>query len=68
MTDRWLTLAEVGAMFGLSERAVLARKSRGLPVRRVTPKANPIIIESELRAWIKRQTRKAERLSKHMPA
>lgn len=68
MADRWLSLTDIARFLGLSERSVLELEQQGLPLRRVTPKANPGILESELLAWIKRRPRKGGSLRKHTPA
>ena len=56
VSDRWLTLAEIAKMLGLSEESIkrLAKK-RGLPLRRVTPYATPGTLETELLEWLKAQ-------------
>ena len=56
ISDRWLTLAEIAKMLGLSEESIkrLAKKRR-LPLRRVTPYATPGTLESELIAWLRTQ-------------
>jgi hypothetical protein len=56
--DRWLPLAELAKLFGLSEESVkrLAKK-HDLPLRRVTPYATPGALESELVEWLKAQPR-----------
>ena len=54
--DRWLQLAELAKIFGLSEESIKRlAKNRGLPLRRVTPYATPGVLESELVLWLKAQ-------------
>lgn len=55
MPDRWLSLHEVAAFLGLSEESVLRLRRRGLPLRKVSPRASPGALESELLSWIKKQ-------------
>jgi hypothetical protein len=54
--DRWLQLAELAKIFGLSEESIKRlAKNRGFPLRRVTPYATPGVLESELVLWLKAQ-------------
>jgi hypothetical protein len=54
--DRWLGLAEIAKMFGLSEESIKRlAKSQGFPLRRLTPYAMPGALESELLKWLKAQ-------------
>jgi predicted DNA-binding transcriptional regulator AlpA len=52
--DKWLQLAELAELFGLSEESIkrLAKKN-GFPLRRLTPYATPGVLESELFRWLK---------------
>jgi len=55
-TDRWLQLAEIAKLFGLSEDSIKRlAKNHGLPLRRVSPFATPGALESELVTWLKAQ-------------
>jgi len=54
--DRWLQLAELAKLFGLSEESIKRlAKSHGFPLRRLTPYATPGALESELIPWLKAQ-------------
>lgn len=54
--DRWLQLAELARMFGLSEESIKRlAKTHGFPLRRLTPYATPGVLESELVSWLKAQ-------------
>lgn len=54
INDRWLQLAELAKLFGLSEESLKRlAKNRGFPLRRVTPYATPGVLESELVLWLK---------------
>jgi hypothetical protein len=54
--DRWLQLAELAKLFGISEESIKRlAKNRGFPLRRVTPYATPGVLESELVVWLKAQ-------------
>lgn len=53
--DRWLSVAEIAALLGLSEKSVLRLRRRGIPLRQLTPRGRAGALESELLAWIKRQ-------------
>ena len=54
--DRWLTLAELAELFGLSEESIKRfAKKHGFPLRRLTPYATPGVLESELFSWLKAQ-------------
>lgn len=55
MADRWLTLAKIASMLGLSRRSVKLLAARGLPLRRISPRSEPGLLESEFTAWVKRQ-------------
>jgi hypothetical protein len=56
--DRWVGLAEIATMFGLSEESIKRlAKSQGFPLRRLTPYAMPGVLESELVKWLKAQPR-----------
>lgn len=57
MPDRWLSLQEISAMLGLSEKSVLRLRRQGLPMRRVSPRGARGILESELVAWLKKRPR-----------
>ena len=54
--DRWLQIAELAKLFGLSEESIkrLAKKQM-FPLRRLTPYATPGVLESELLSWMKAQ-------------
>ena len=55
-TDRWLQLAELAKLFGLSVESIKRlAKNRGFPLRRLTPYATPGVLESELVLWLKAQ-------------
>ena len=64
-TDRWLKLAELSKMFGLSEESIkrLAKDHR-FPLRRITPYATPGILESDLVRWLKTQPRRGPAIRK----
>ena len=54
--DKWLQLAELAELFGLSEESIKRlAKSHGFPLRRLTPYATPGVIKSELLRWLKAQ-------------
>jgi hypothetical protein len=54
--DRWLQIAELARMFGLSEESIKRlAKTHGFPLRRLTPYATPGVLESELVSWLKDQ-------------
>jgi hypothetical protein len=54
--DKWIPLAEIAKLFGLSEETIRRLvKNTSLPLRRVTPYATPGALESELVAWLKAQ-------------
>jgi hypothetical protein len=54
--DRWVQVAEIAKMFGLSEESIKRlAKTHGLPLRRVTPFATPGTLESDLVKWLKAQ-------------
>jgi predicted DNA-binding transcriptional regulator AlpA len=54
--DRWLQLAELAKLFGLSEESIKRlAKNHGFPLRRLTPYATPGVLESELVSWLKAQ-------------
>jgi|GEM_PF-1649625 len=54
--NRWLQLAEIAKLFGLSEDSIKRlAKNHGLPLRRVSPLATPGALESELEEWLKGQ-------------
>jgi len=54
--DRWIQLAELARMFGLSEESIKRlAKTHGFPLRRLTPYATPGVLESELVSWLKDQ-------------
>lgn len=55
LRDRWLSLAQLAEFLGLTERSVLRLGRQGLPLRRVTPRATPGVLESELLAWIRKR-------------
>jgi hypothetical protein len=56
ITDRWLQLAELAKLFGLSEESIKRlAKNHGFPLRRLTPYATPGVLESELIRWLKAQ-------------
>ena len=47
ITDRWLQLAELSKMFGLSKESIKRMvKSHDFPLRRITPYAKPGVLES----------------------
>ncbi len=54
--DRWLQITELVKLFGLSEESLkrVANKQR-FPLRRLTPRATPGVLESELVSWLKAQ-------------
>jgi len=55
--DKWLQLAELAKLFGLSEESIRRLvKKNGFPLRRLTPYAAPGVLESELVRWISPQT------------
>jgi hypothetical protein len=57
MSDRWVHLAELSDLFGLSEESIKRlSKNHGFPLRRLTPYATPGVLESELFRWLKAQT------------
>jgi len=54
--DRWLQLAELAKLFGLSEESIKrVAKNHGFPLRRLTPYATPGVLESEFVRWLKAQ-------------
>lgn len=54
--DRWLKIAELSSLFGVSEDSIRRlSKSQGFPLRRLTPYAMPGVLESELFRWLKSQ-------------
>jgi len=54
--DRWLHLAELAELFGLSEGSIKrVAKNHGFPLRRLTPYATPGVLESELLSCLKTQ-------------
>jgi hypothetical protein len=56
--DRWLQLAELAKLFGLSEESMKRlAKNHGFPLRRLTPYATPGVLESEMVRWLKAQPR-----------
>ncbi len=56
VTDRWLQLPEIAKLFGLSEESIKRlAKARGFPLRRITPFAMPVSLESELVHWLIKQ-------------
>jgi len=56
IVDRWLQLAELARLFGLSEESIKRlAKNHGFPLRRLTPYATPGVLESELVPWLKAQ-------------
>jgi predicted DNA-binding transcriptional regulator AlpA len=66
--DRWLGLAEISNMFGLSEESIKRlAKSQGFPLRRLTPYAMPGVIESELMKWLKAQPRNGKPVRRRAP-
>jgi len=66
-TDRWLQLAELSKMFGLSEESIKGLvKNHGFPLRRITPYATPGVLESELFSWLKAQPRNGTAVRKKL--
>jgi predicted DNA-binding transcriptional regulator AlpA len=61
MTDRWIQLAELAKLFGLSHQSLKRlAKNHGFPLRRLTlltRYATPGVVESELMEWLKAQPR-----------
>jgi predicted DNA-binding transcriptional regulator AlpA len=56
IVDRWIQLAELAKLFGLSEESIKRLvKNHGFPLRRLTPYAKPGVLESELVRWLKAQ-------------
>jgi hypothetical protein len=56
--QRWIKLDEIAAMFGLSEESILRiSKTRGLPLKRITPFATPGCLQTHLFKWLEQQPR-----------
>jgi hypothetical protein len=58
MIDPWIPLVELAKLFGLSAESMKRMaKTRGFPLRRLTPYAKPGVLESEFVRWLKAQPR-----------